>query len=427
MPSLFRRWPGGLVPKSKRKRSGRTASGAVRKRPASRAAAVARPRKARASESTAAIEVALAGLAHDIRTPLTGILSLAELLQASELPDRERRWAATIKGAAEHLAQLTTVVVDAAKAGSSGLVLRREPFVLRDLVAAVAELLTARAEVKGLGVDVSIPKTLPGVVIGDAVRLRSALENLIDNAVKFTERGRIGLRVSAAPGPRGRIALTFAVKDSGIGITEADLKRLFKPFAQASAEVSRRYGGAGLGLAFVKRIAGAMGGGLDVESLPGRGSRFRLTVTVEPAQTAPARGQMRKAGRASRSLRLLCVEDNPFGRVVLNVILTELGHRVEFAGTGAAAVSAVRRGGYDAVVMDVTLPDIDGLEATRRIRRLPQPTGSIPVIGLSGRSESTDAENARAAGMDAYLAKPAGPAELHAALTRVTAARKLAS
>jgi two-component system, sensor histidine kinase len=415
------------VPKSKRKPSGRTASGAARKRPASRAAASARLRKTRASEADTAIEVALAGLAHDIRTPLTGILSLAELLQASDLPERERRWAATIKGTAEHLAQLTTVVVDAAKAGSSGLVLRREPFVLRDLAVAVAETLTARADGKGLGVDISIPKTLPGVVIGDAVRLRSALENLIDNAVKFTERGRIGLRVSAAPGARGGVVLAFTVKDSGIGITEADLKRLFRPFAQASAEVSRRYGGAGLGLAFVKRIAHAMGGGLDVESLPGRGSSFRLTVAVEPAQTTRAPNRTRKAGGASRPLRLLCVEDNPFGRVVLNAILTELGHRVEFAGTGAAAVSAIRRGGYDAAVMDVTLPDMDGLETTRRIRRLSAPAGSIPVIGLSGRSEPSDAENARIAGMDAYLAKPAGPAELHAALTRVTAARKLAN
>ncbi|MEX2033866.1 MAG: HAMP domain-containing sensor histidine kinase, partial [Xanthobacteraceae bacterium] len=178
------------------------------------------------------MEIALAGLAHDIRTPLTGILALAELLDTSDLPERERLWAAAIKGAADHLAQLTTIVVDAAKAGTVGLVLRAEPFSPRELARSVAGSLAARSETKGLDVRVSIADKLPARVRGDAVRLRGALENLIDNAVKFTERGSVGLSASAARAGRGRVRLTFVVTDSGIGIAAADLKRLFRPFAQ---------------------------------------------------------------------------------------------------------------------------------------------------------------------------------------------------
>jgi CheY-like chemotaxis protein/nitrogen-specific signal transduction histidine kinase len=368
-----------------------------------------------AARGPRAIEIALAGLAHDIRTPLTGILALSQLLQASDLPKRERGWADAIRGAADHLARLTTVVVDTAKAESTGLILRDEPFSPRDLAHAAAASLAARAEGKGLDVEIDIAKNLPGRLSGDEVRLRSALENLADNAVKFTERGSIGLKVSRARAGRGRVRLTFTVADSGIGIVAADLKRLFRPFAQASAEVARRYGGAGLGLVFVKRIAKAMGGDLKVESRPGRGSTFQLTVVMKDA-AAPAPGGRASGGKPAPSLRVLCVEDNPYGRIVLSAVLGELGHRVSFAGSGEAAVEMVARNEHDAVLMDIALSGIDGIEATRRIRALPAPAGQIPIIGVSGRTEPRDAAAAKAAGMNAYLRKPASPAELHETL-----------
>jgi CheY-like chemotaxis protein/nitrogen-specific signal transduction histidine kinase len=387
---------------------------AKRKKRARRRAVRKRRAPARGSR---AIEVALAGLAHDIRTPLTGILALSQLLQTSDLPKRERGWAEAIRGAADHLARLTTIVVDAAKADSSGLVLREDSFSPHDLAEAVAASVTARAQAKGLDAEIDIARNLPARVIGDDVRLRSALENLIDNAVKFTERGRIALSVKATRAERGRTRLTFIVEDSGMGITAADLKRLFRPFAQASEDVARRYGGAGLGLVFVKRIARAMGGGLAVTSRPGRGSTFRLTALVRKA--APAERKGRAAATATPSLRVLCVEDNPFGRVVLGTVLRELGHRVSFAGSGEAAVQAVARDAHDAVFMDVALADFDGIEATRRIRALPGRAGSIPIIGVSGRTEARDAQAAKAAGMNAYLRKPATPAELNDALRAV--------
>lgn len=371
------------------------------------------PRR-KAARGSQAIGNALADLAHDIRTPLTGIVAMAELLHASDLPEREQRWAQAIADAANHLAQLTTLVVDAARAEAAGLVLRHEPFALKSLVTSIADSLAARASGKSLKPSIVIPRDLPERAVGDAVRLRSALENLIDNAVKFTERGTVELKVGVAKAAGGSVRLTFAVTDSGIGIVASDLKKLFRPFSQANDDVSRRYGGAGLGLVFVKRIAGAMGGTLDVKSAPGRGSTFTLTVPVQVEASTPRKGEKGQTKNPEPvGLRVLCVEDNPYGRVVLNAVLTELGHRVTFAGTGEQAIELVKQGGYDAVLMDLVLPGIDGLEATRRIRALPSPEGRIPIVGLSGKTDSNDADAASAAGMNGYLRKPASPAELH--------------
>jgi CheY-like chemotaxis protein/nitrogen-specific signal transduction histidine kinase len=364
-----------------------------------------------------AIEATLAELAHEIRTPLTGILALGELLTTSDLGERERGWAAAIKSTAEHLAMLTSLIVDAARSDAKGLVLRRELIRPRRLAQVLGVALAARADAKGLRSEVTIADDLPEGVIGDPLRLRGALENLIDNAVKFTERGDVRLEVAGAKGVRGRVRLLFTVSDNGIGLAAAEIRRLFRPFAQANAQTARRFGGAGLGLAFVKRIAKAMGGDLTVTSIPGGGSSFRLTATFDQVAeaAAPAEREGLAAERAQallRPLNILCAEDNPYGRVVLNTILTELGHRADFVGTGTAAVEAAARGGYDVVLMDVTLPGLDGLEATRRIRALAGPHGGVALIGISGRANAADEAAGRAAGMDGYLVKPISPAAL---------------
>jgi two-component system, sensor histidine kinase len=172
--------------------------------------------------------------------------------------------------------------------------------------------------------------------------------------------------------------------------------------------VARRYGGAGLGLVFVKRIAEAMGGGLVVTSKPGRGTTSRLSVPVDRLDASPQIERVSARTRPTRALSILCAEDNPYGRVVMNTILGELGHRVDFVASGEAAVEAAARGGYDAVLMDITLAGFDGLEATRRIRALPGQAGQVPVIGISGRTETGDEAAARAAGMNYYFTKPVG-------------------
>jgi CheY-like chemotaxis protein len=383
------------------------------------------PRRRATAPSARAIEATLAELAHEIRTPLTGILALGELLTTSDLGERERGWASAIKSTAEHLAMLTSLIVDAARADAEGLVLRRELVRPRRLAQMVAASLKARADAKGLTAEVTIAADLPEAVIGDPLRLRGALENLIDNAVKFTERGDVRLDVAGETAARGRVRLRFTVSDTGIGLAVHEIKRLFRPFAQASDETALRFGGAGLGLAFVKRIAKAMGGDLTVTSKAGVGASFQLTATfdqvVEAADAAERDGPAARAAAPLRPLNILCAEDNPYGRVVLNTILTELGHRADFVGTGTAAVEAAARGGYDVVLMDVTLPGLDGLEATRRIRALDRPAGGVVLIGISGRANAADETAGRAAGMDGYLVKPISPAALTQLLVALSA------
>jgi len=219
------------------------------------------------------VEAALAVFAHEVRTPLTGILAISDLLATSDLPERERRWADTIKAGAEHLASLATLFVDAAKDRNAATAIREDLFDLRAVARSAGDSLAGRAAAKGLQSRIELSEALPSLVVGDPVRLRAALENLIDNAVKFTEAGIVALDVAPArPTKRsgkGKVAVAFAVSDSGIGLTLTEIKRLFRPFSQANVTIASRFGGAGLGLSSVKQIARTMGG--DIVVTPRRG------------------------------------------------------------------------------------------------------------------------------------------------------------
>jgi len=365
------------------------------------------------------VEAALAAFAHEVRTPLTGILAISDLLATSDLGERERRWADTIKAGAEHLANLATLFVDAARRGNVGV--RQDLFDLRALARNAGDSLAGRAAAKGLQSRVDISEKLAALVVGDPVRLRAALENLIDNAVKFTEQGGVALSVAPMRGAsgkaRGKIGVAFAVSDSGIGLTLAEIKRLFRPFSQANVSIASRFGGAGLGLSSVKALARAMGGDIVVAQRQNGGTTFTLTVTLTRAKASKATSSGAAADVPSASmqaLRILSVEDNPFGRVVLNAILTELGHQAEFIGRGEAATERIAQGGFDVVLMDMILPGISGIEAIRRIRELGPPLGQIPIVGVSGRGE--DEAASRATGADAFLIKPVSPRALATAL-----------
>ncbi len=388
------------------------------KRPVQKRAPVGKAR--RRPVVSGVVEAALAIFAHEVRTPLTGILAISDLLATSELGERERRWVDTIKAGAEHLASLATLFVDAAKDGSARVALRQDLFDLRALAQNVGDSLAGRAAAKGLQSQVEIAANLPALAVGDPVRLRAALENLIDNAVKFTEAGGVALKVVPARAAKDKIGVSFAVSDSGIGLTLPEIKRLFRPFSQANVSIASRFGGAGLGLSSVKQLARAMGG--DVVATPRRagGTTFTLTVTLSRARALGAGPHPVDDAppRPSPRLRILGVEDNPFGRVVLNTILSELGHQAEFIGRGEAAAERIAHGGFDAVLMDMVLPGIDGIEAIRRIRRLPPPHGEIAIIGVSGRGD--DEAASQAAGADAFLLKPVSPRALATALLEAT-------
>jgi two-component system, sensor histidine kinase len=375
-------------------------------------------RPARGTTSLRAVERVLAELAHDIRTPLTGIVALSELLAASELGERERQWVRALRNSAEHLAALTTLVVDAAKTNVGELALRRQVFDARVFAQAVAASMVARAEGAGLTCKVDIAANMPAFMVGDVVRMRAALENLIDNAVKFTERGEVGFSASVEKRARD-LRLVFAISDSGIGLTALEIKRLFRPFSQAHAGIAQRFGGAGLGLSLVKRLAIAMGGNLTVTSTPKKGSTFRLSVAIRPATEREADDAPARVLRATRALNVLYVEDNPYGRVVMNTILTGLGHHADFVASANSALEAIARREYDLVLMDVALGASDGIEATRRIRALPGPRGRVPVIGISGHDDAARTQAARTAGMDSYLIKPVTPRVLADAIATV--------
>ncbi len=370
-------------------------------------------------DSPTTVEAALAVFAHEVRTPLTGILAVSDLLATSDLGERERRWVDTIKASAEHLAGLATLFVDAARsrAKGGGLEARQDFFDLRAVARSVGDSLTGRAAARGLQSRVRISERLPAFVTGDPVRLRAALENLVDNAVKFTSEGDVGLKVTARAS-KGNIVATFAVSDSGIGLTLAEIKRLFRPFSQANVGIAARFGGAGLGLSSVKQLARAMGGDIIVASRKEGGAVFTLTVALKPADAPVVAGPCADGlADAVGGLRILSVEDNPFGRVVLNAILTELGHHAEFIGRGEIAAERVAQGGFDAVLMDMVLPGIDGIEAIRRIRALRSDQRGIPIIGISGKD--TDKASARKAGADAFLLKPVSPRALATTLLAV--------
>ena len=366
------------------------------------------------------VETALAAFAHEVRTPLTGILAVSDLLATSDLDERERRWVDTIKAGAEHLAGLATLFVDAARSGNSGLGVRQDFFDLRALARNAGDSLSGRAAAKGLQSSVEISEKLAAFVIGDPVRLRAALENLVDNAVKFTESGGVALDVTPLRAPKGKVGVAFAVSDSGIGLTLAEIKRLFRPFSQANVSIASRFGGAGLGLSSVKQLARAMGGDIVVRQRRGGGTTFTLTVILSRAKgpVTIMSGDAAAAPDAMGSLRVLSVEDNPFGRVVLNAILIELGHQAEFIGRGEAAPQRIAQGTFDAVLMDMVLPGINGIEAIRRIRALDAPLGRIAIIGVSGRDD--DEAGSRAAGADAFLVKPVSPRGLATALLEAT-------
>lgn len=391
---------------------------ALKKRPPKPAGK--KPRARRSAPEANIVESALAAFAHEVRTPLTGILAISSLLATSELGERERRWVETIKVSAEHLAALATLFVDAARGGSTGLTVRRDFFDPGALARAIGDSLAGRAAAKGLQSQIDISAKLPPFVIGDPVRLRAALENLIDNAVKFTSQGNVALEVSAASGAKGKLVVSFAVSDSGIGLSLAEIKKLFRPFSQANVSIASRFGGAGLGLSSVRQLARAMGGDVVAVQRRGGGTTFTLTVALERAKGLHAAGTGSDASGQSpaQGLRILSIEDNPFGRVVLNAILTELGHQAEFIGRGEGAPERVMQGDFDAVLMDMVLPGIDGIEAIRRVRALEGAHGRIAIIGVSGRAE--DEQPSRMAGADAFLIKPVSPRALAAALLQAT-------
>ncbi len=372
----------------------------------------------------------LATMSHEIRTPMNGILGMARVLLDAALSAEQREQITTIEHSGETLLTLLNDILDLSKIEAGRLDLEQLDFSLADLLDSLAAFWTPQLHAKDLSFTVETPVDLVAALEGDPTRVRQVLMNLIGNAAKFTETGGVTLAVSQRICTGGDVALRFSVTDSGIGMTPETQSRVFSAFTQADGATTRRYGGTGLGLAICRQLVDLMGGGIGVDSAPGRGSTFWFTLRcrrgeIEPdGDDVPANARGADSGPRDRAapLRVLVAEDNRVNQTVLRAMLAKTGCRIELVETGAAALAAVSRARFDLILMDIQMPEMDGMEATRKIRALSPWGAGVPIIALTANAMRGDRESYLAAGMTDYVCKPIDPRLLFAAIDRVMAA-----
>jgi len=361
----------------------------------------------------------LANMSHEIRTPLNGILGLTSLIEEESLPDELRPMMGLIRTSGEVLRRVVDDVLDFSKIDSGRLDLEEEPFDLRVTLEWSFELFREAAKERGIECRLHLDDNLPVLVLGDATRLRQVTANLMSNAAKFTARGSIEMeaQLAEATPSNGRYRIRVSIRDTGIGIPEDRIGRLFQSFSQVDASTNRCYGGSGLGLAISKRLVEMMGGEIRVESLVGEETRFEFTFT---AGIAPAAEPVIEALSCSdpKGLKILVAEDNKVNQMVTMRMLQKMGCEADLACDGASAISCVEANAYDVVLMDAHMPVVDGLEATRRIRGMPGTRNAVPIVAVTASATNEDRARCLAAGMNDYLTKPIEIEALRRALDR---------